>query len=762
MTSGAVVARIISQYSDKGTKAAIKDLKGVAKNFDEFGKHIKKAFEIAAAASAAFAIKIGTDSVKAAIADQQSQALLAHALKNTTGATNTQIAAVEEHIRKQMLLLGVSDNELRPSMISLTAATHDVTKAQNLQSLALDLAAGRGKDLNAVSLALGKAYLGNFTSLRKMGIPISENIIKTKDFNGLVKELTASVGGQAAVAANTFAGRMTRIQLSFEEAKKSLGYALLPVLEHFATILTDTVIPKVQAWVDLNKDKLAKGFQSVANFLAAVIKVAVKFGTWITSHMTLIKELGVILLSIWAAAKVFAFATALTKVVKAFQAIRAAAETAAVFEALATGGASLAAGIAAVAVLGLGTAWLTAGDSAQLANEKFTKAAGLFGRGRNANGGFTPIVDTKKTTVDNSAAMDKWGEQQLALVKNQKVYIADQKASAIKQKQIADQAAKDASAATKATASQIASAKALALLKKLGVVPTSTTDPIELEAARQNLVKQGNLAELAKIKAMQDNLELQKALNESSARYADILQAISNNNGVLSTAQIEVLAAKWGISANQVEEYVTRIYAANSTPANTDAVIALLQAWGMTKDEARKYIDFAKALGDQKLSDAEILKLMGAWGLSKDGVDLYAKSVVDGSVFGAAVLKGWASPGDAAAASWIAALNAKNAYMGGSSSTTTSTIPNVQPGGNTPGGVVIPSMPNGSSVTNQAPNTLFPNYGMQSTSGSAGTTVNVTVQGSVTAANDLASIVRHQILLQQQSGNGITVGALSL
>ena len=121
MTSGAVVARIISQYSDKGTKAAIKDLKGVAKNFDEFGHKVKKAFEIATAASAAFAIKIGTDAVKAAIADQQSQALLAHALKNTTGATNTQIAAVEEHIRKQMLLLGVSDNELRPSMISLTA-----------------------------------------------------------------------------------------------------------------------------------------------------------------------------------------------------------------------------------------------------------------------------------------------------------------------------------------------------------------------------------------------------------------------------------------------------------------------------------------------------------------------------------------------------------------------------------------------------------------------------------------------------------------
>ena len=93
MATGAVVARILSEYSDKGTKAAQKDLKAVGKSFDDFGAKVKKSFEVAAAASAAFAVKIGYDSVKAAMADQQSAAILAQTLKNTTGANDALIAS---------------------------------------------------------------------------------------------------------------------------------------------------------------------------------------------------------------------------------------------------------------------------------------------------------------------------------------------------------------------------------------------------------------------------------------------------------------------------------------------------------------------------------------------------------------------------------------------------------------------------------------------------------------------------------------------
>ena len=104
MALGAVVARIVSQYSDKGSKAAQRDIAKLGKNFDAFSKKATKAFAVAGAASAAFAVKIGVDAVQAAIEDQKSQVLLANSLRNTVGATDDAIASVEEYITKQQAL----------------------------------------------------------------------------------------------------------------------------------------------------------------------------------------------------------------------------------------------------------------------------------------------------------------------------------------------------------------------------------------------------------------------------------------------------------------------------------------------------------------------------------------------------------------------------------------------------------------------------------------------------------------------------------
>jgi len=98
MAVGSIVARILTQYSDKGSKAAQKDIAKLGKNIDGFAKKSSRAFGLAAAASAALALKIGKDAVQAAIADQKSQVLLANSLRNTAGASNEAIAGVEGYI----------------------------------------------------------------------------------------------------------------------------------------------------------------------------------------------------------------------------------------------------------------------------------------------------------------------------------------------------------------------------------------------------------------------------------------------------------------------------------------------------------------------------------------------------------------------------------------------------------------------------------------------------------------------------------------
>lgn len=220
---------------------------------DRLGSALKTgalAFAAVGAAAGAMAIKIGVDAVKAAIEDEKAQSKLAQTLKNVTKATDAQIKATEEYIDKTARATGVADDELRPSLDRLVRSTGDVTKAQKLQQLALDISAGTGKDLATVTEALGKAYDGNIGALKRIGVPLDDNIIKTKDFDKAVIALSETFAGQADIAANTFAGRIARLKISLDEAKETLGQALLPLLERFAKFATDTLAPALEGLVD--------------------------------------------------------------------------------------------------------------------------------------------------------------------------------------------------------------------------------------------------------------------------------------------------------------------------------------------------------------------------------------------------------------------------------------------------------------------------------------------------------------------------------
>ena len=220
------------------------DTKGFASSVKKYGKIAAAAFVVAGAAAAAYAVKIGIDGVKAAVEDEASQKQLAIALRNTTNATDAQIASTEEYITKQQLAFGVADTKLRPALANLARATSDVGKAQELTNLALDISASTGRDLETVSLTLAKAYNGNIGALTKLGIPLDENIKKTKDFNVVQDELVRLFGGAAKANTETYAGQLAIVTERIGELKESIGVALLPTMK--------TLLEEV--------NKVAKGF----------------------------------------------------------------------------------------------------------------------------------------------------------------------------------------------------------------------------------------------------------------------------------------------------------------------------------------------------------------------------------------------------------------------------------------------------------------------------------------------------------------------
>ena len=209
------------------------DAKGFAGGLKKYGKMAAAAFAVAGAAAAAYAIKIGVDGVRAAVEDEQSQIKLAQALKNTTNATDGQIASTEDYIKKQQLAFGIADTKLRPALANLARATGDLTQAQKLNNLAIDISAATGKDLETVSLALSKAYNGNLGALTRLGVPLDANIIKTKDFDAATDQLQKLFGGSAQANTKSYAGQLSILTERFNEIKEDLGVKLIPILKRF-------------------------------------------------------------------------------------------------------------------------------------------------------------------------------------------------------------------------------------------------------------------------------------------------------------------------------------------------------------------------------------------------------------------------------------------------------------------------------------------------------------------------------------------------
>ena len=159
----------------------------------KFGKIAGAAFLAAGAAAAVYAGKLAVEGVKSAIEDEAAQAKLAATLRNVTGATDAQIAATEDYVLKQSLLFGITDDQLRPSLDRLTRATGDVTKAQKLQSIAIDIAAGTGKSLQAVTESLSKAQEGNLAGLSRLGVGLTKAELKTLDFEQITRVLSSAL-----------------------------------------------------------------------------------------------------------------------------------------------------------------------------------------------------------------------------------------------------------------------------------------------------------------------------------------------------------------------------------------------------------------------------------------------------------------------------------------------------------------------------------------------------------------------------------------
>jgi hypothetical protein len=201
-------------------------------------------------------VAFGKASVKAAAADQKAQQQLALALKNV--GLGRDAASTEDYIQKLQSEFGVVDDKLRPAYQRLAVATQNTSESQKLLNLSLDISASTGKDLESVTSALSKAYLGSNTALSKLGVGISKADLKAKSFQDITNQLTTTFAGSATAAAGTFQGSIDKLGVASANVKEIIGTGLIDALKNLGK---DTSIAD-----------LASNMEKTATYLADVIR----------------------------------------------------------------------------------------------------------------------------------------------------------------------------------------------------------------------------------------------------------------------------------------------------------------------------------------------------------------------------------------------------------------------------------------------------------------------------------------------------------
>ena len=263
----AVSIPIVTEFDGKGLKKAMAEFQQLEGAGAKSAFALKKAMLPAVGVLGGLATGLGL-ATKAAVEDQKAQDLLAQQLRTSAMATDDVIAQNEQFISSMSMSKAVADDELRPAMANLVRSTGSVEVAQNLMSTALDIAAATGKDLETVTMALGKAANGQTAALTKLDPSLKGVIDSESTLDDITNALSVSFGGAADVAAQSYEGRMKSMKIAMDETKESIGAALLPALQKLLEILQP-----VAKWAQENT-KLFLIIVGVIGGLAAAIVVA--------------------------------------------------------------------------------------------------------------------------------------------------------------------------------------------------------------------------------------------------------------------------------------------------------------------------------------------------------------------------------------------------------------------------------------------------------------------------------------------------------
>ena len=279
-----------------------------SKSFGGLGGQLKG---LRNAAIGAFAIRelgqIISKAGHAAVEESKSMAMMTRTVKASTGATDAQMDSVNKGIDKLELLSAVADDKIRPAFTLLARQTGDTGKALDLMGLALDVSAGTGKSLTAVSMALSRAMNGSQNALNRI-VPEAKNV---SDKIGYMRKVFTGAA-EAAAKKDPY----QRMAVIFDRMNEIIGEGLIPVLNTFADWL-QSIIPMLEKFFKRLNDPTT----DTGSAWKAMVDTITNFAKWVLTNIGLIIRWGAVLGAIFLVFKIGAGIIAAFRIVVTLAAI---------------------------------------------------------------------------------------------------------------------------------------------------------------------------------------------------------------------------------------------------------------------------------------------------------------------------------------------------------------------------------------------------------------------------------------------------------
>lgn len=262
---------------------ASKKLDQVGKSSEGLSKKMKilgAAMLGASAAGAAMMVSF----VKAAAKEEAGIAKLSVAMKNMGLSYEDNRESLEAWIDAIQQKTSVADDEQRTALSQLIRMTGDLEQAQSKLTLALDIAAGTGKDLATANQLVMYAMGGNWGMVERY-IPALKTVQDEEEKWMLLRKMFAD---QAETFGETTAGQFATLMNNIGDLKEAMGEALLPTVQK--------LLEPIKSFVTFMKEhpeltKFAAAATAIGTALMAVGGTAILASNMIKVHFlpTIIK-----------------------------------------------------------------------------------------------------------------------------------------------------------------------------------------------------------------------------------------------------------------------------------------------------------------------------------------------------------------------------------------------------------------------------------------------------------------------------------------